>query len=135
MSIGQHDNPHDTILPVTGRVLRAGYLVAGPASQLAVMTGALVHVAGRVVVDSRHDRSQRPAGLGRCSSPPVFGFGLGRCRGEPRVGLSETAASPDRLDRPVGSQQQRDQQDNYASEQQRHGHLPSRRHRILPKAQ
>jgi hypothetical protein len=23
MSIGQHDNPHDTILPVTGRVLRA----------------------------------------------------------------------------------------------------------------
>jgi hypothetical protein len=114
VSISQHDNPHDTILPVTGL--------------------ALIHVARRVIVDGRHHRGQRSAGLGCCSSPPVFGFRLGRCRGKPRAGVSAAAASPDRLDRPVGSQQQRNQQDAYDSEQHRHGYLPSGRHRTIPNA-
>jgi hypothetical protein len=49
--------------------------------------------------------------------------------------MSAAAASPDRLDGAVGSQQQRDEQDNYDSEQHGHGHLSSRRHRTLPNAQ
>jgi hypothetical protein len=98
------------------------------------LTDALVHVPGRVVVDGRNDRGERPAGFVRCSSPSVFGFRPGRRRGEPRVGVSAAAASPDGLGCAVGTQQQRDEQDNYDSEQHRHGHLPSRRHRTLPNA-
>jgi hypothetical protein len=45
------------------------------------------------------------------------------------------AASLDHLDRAIDGQQQRDEQDNSGSEQHRHGHFPSRRHRNIPNAQ